>query len=156
MQPCFIFVVSKSNNRPAQVVKVCENKMATTYFIFEKWSQTTLKGSQTLRSTDGFEAFDYLDAENESEVIGKWLSAHSDSYDIISEDEQSIEEFGSDRKPNAYYQCASEALVWEPGDTTADFGDFVVKAYTKEEVLERPELLAAALKTPAGWVMFND
>lgn len=118
--------------------------MSTTYFIFEKFSQTTLKGSNQLRSTDGYEAISTVEAESETEALGKWLLDKQDAYDIIKADDVDAE-FES-RKQNAWYECASERLVWEPGDTSADFGDFSVRAFTETEVTDGGSLEKAAIK----------
>ena len=108
--------------------------MSVTYFIFEKFSQTTLRGSNQLRSTDGYEAQAIVSGNSETEALEKWLSDKSDAYDIIT------------NESGAFIECASERMVWEPGDTSADFGDFSVKIYTESEVVDGGNLERAAIK----------
>ena len=120
-----------------------------TYYIFEKWAQCTHKGSRELRATDGFQFFDMVKAENEANAILQWLEKHSESYDIITYDSDMISDIESERgeksnlKENAWYECASCRMVFEEGDTSADFGDFYVYAFTEFEVLDRDELKRA-------------
>ncbi len=100
-----------------------------TYYIFEHHSQSTLRYQQ-FRHTGGFEAVGLIDAPNKPEAMEKWLCGPG--YDL------------TDKEPGKLIECASERVVWEQGDTSGEFGDFVVRAYTLDEIEEDQNLYRAA------------
>lgn len=115
----------------------------TTYFIFEQHSQST-STFQRFRSVNGYEAQDTVEAASESKAMGKWLTDKSDAYDLFLNEQD-----------GSLFEGASQRVVWAPGSTTGDFGDFTVYAYTMEEVKDDANLLKAALKANTMSYLFE-
>jgi hypothetical protein len=78
-----------------------------------------------VRATKGRESIRQVEANSAPEALGEWLSDMAEAYGIIRVQEKYRGGFVKDSDPDMY--------IWQEGDHSADFGDFVVSA---EEIIE--------------------
>lgn len=103
------------------------------FLIFEKWAQHTHTGRQN-QFNDGIEAQAFREGESPSEVLNQWLTDKAEAYGISSDDSEAFTEDSNGR------------IVWEPGDTCADFADFVVCISNVDDIRAGTALERALIK----------
>lgn len=103
------------------------------YIIFERWAQHTHTGRQN-QFNDGIEAQALREGENPSQVLNRWLTDKSDAYGITPDESETFTEDSSGR------------IVWELGDTCADFADYRVCIWAVDNIRPGSALERAAIK----------
>lgn len=101
------------------------------YLVYDRWSQGTV---QYRMYPGGISVVGVYSGESKSEVIQKVLSDCNEAYDII------------DKEDGSWQECASERIVWEPGDPDAGFGDFDVLAIELEDIETGSHIHRAAIR----------
>jgi hypothetical protein len=79
-----------------------------------------------IRPTKGRETIRQVKAHSAPEALGEWLSDMAEAYGISRVQEKYRGGFVKDSDPDMY--------IWQEGDISADFGDFVVSV---EEIIEK-------------------
>lgn len=100
------------------------NQPKTEFIIWERLAECT---RDYQRLPGGISVVGSVDAATADQALAEWLLDKADAYGI---------------SPNAgsWYEDCSGRLVWEPGDWSADFGDYTVHATPMADVGEGSHL----------------
>jgi hypothetical protein len=107
-----------------------QSQQKTEYLIYEKLSECT---REYRRLPGGISVVGSVEAASADAALDWWLLDKADAYGIT-------------RYHGKWQEDCSERMVWEPGDTVADFGDYTVHATPLADVESSSHLEQAAIK----------
>jgi len=103
----------------------------TEFIIWERLAECTLRYRMV---PGGIVAVGVVSAASADKALAEWLLDKCEVYQV-----------GKDYSGNWYEDCSGR-LVWEPGDSSAEFGDYTVHATPLADVGSGSHLEQAAIK----------
>lgn len=100
------------------------SQQKTEYLIYERLSECT---REYRRLPGGISVVGSVEAASADKALDWWLLDKAEAYGITNNE-------------GKWYEDCSERMVWELGDSSADFGDYIVFAYPLADVEEGSNL----------------